>query len=100
MRPRTLSSPQLCSTPVGREALSDANTYVVLRELYKWEGEHGSREALVEARHVIDVLITEAEPKKEEVVPDYDSTACFRHVEVPEDQVAVVERLDEELRTG
>lgn len=85
---------------MGREALLDNNTYVVLRELYKWEGEHGCREVVVEARHVIDVLITEAEPKKADFVPDYDSTACFRQVEVPEEQVQIVERLDRELLDG
>lgn len=64
---------QLCSKRINREFIRDKNTYVILRELHKWEKD---RKALVACENLVDILIrTEEEIAednlKEVVVPDH-----------------------------
>lgn len=49
---------QLCATRKGRETLRDRGTYLILRELHKWEcTEHGDPQTLISCENVVDILI-------------------------------------------
>ncbi|XP_070161571.1 protein HGH1 homolog [Polyergus mexicanus] len=45
---------QLCATKVAREILREKNTYIILRELHKWEKEES---CLLACENVVDILI-------------------------------------------
>lgn len=45
---------QLCATKKGREILREKNTYVILRELHKWEKD---KNVLLACENVVDILI-------------------------------------------
>lgn len=45
---------QLCATKVAREILREKNTYIILRELHKWEND---RVCLLTCENVVDILI-------------------------------------------
>lgn len=45
---------QLCATKVGREILREKNTYVILRELHKWEND---KKCSLACENVVDILI-------------------------------------------
>jgi len=45
---------QLCATKVGRELLRQTNTYIILRELHKWETD---KKCLLACEKVVDILI-------------------------------------------
>ncbi|XP_019769565.1 protein HGH1 homolog [Dendroctonus ponderosae] len=45
---------QLCSTRVNREYIRDKNTYIILRELHKWEKDP---KALLACENLVDILI-------------------------------------------
>nr|CAG4648739.1 EOG090X08WK [Polyphemus pediculus] len=64
---------QLCSTKFGREYLRSKNTYVILRELHKWEKDDNVMAAL---EHLVNIII------RYEHEIGHDN---LREVEVPED---------------
>lgn len=45
---------QLCATKVTREILREKNTYIILRELHKWEKD---KSCLLACENVVDILI-------------------------------------------
>lgn len=45
---------QLCATKVAREILREKNTYIILRELHKWEKD---KNCLLACENVVDILI-------------------------------------------
>ena len=45
---------QLCATKKGREYLRDKNTYVILRELHKWEKENS---VLLASENLVNIII-------------------------------------------
>lgn len=45
---------QLCATKTARQILRDKNTYVILRELHKWEKDTN---VLLACENVVDILI-------------------------------------------
>lgn len=45
---------QFCATKVAREMLRKANTYLILRELHKWEKD---KNCLLACENVVDILI-------------------------------------------
>lgn len=45
---------QLCATKVAREILREKNTYIILRELHKWEKD---KSCLLACENVVDILI-------------------------------------------
>lgn len=45
---------QLCSKKVNREYVRDKNTYIILRELHKWEKD---KKALLACENLVDILI-------------------------------------------
>ncbi|XP_041348916.1 protein HGH1 homolog [Gigantopelta aegis] len=63
---------QLCATRAGRKHIKDKNTYVIMRELHKWEKDKGCDIAISK---LIDVLIADEPPEgmdnlKEMQIPD------------------------------
>lgn len=64
---------QLCNTKPGRQLVKAKNTYVIMRELYKWEKSDECRETI---HDLIDILIGE-EPSQEH--------ETLKEVEVPPD---------------
>ncbi|XP_076452933.1 protein HGH1 homolog [Babylonia areolata] len=66
---------KLCSTKVGRRFVKEKNTYVVLRELHKWEKNEENGESI---HNVIDILISD-EP--EAGMEDLHSVKIPSHVE-------------------
>lgn len=68
-----LTSLQLCATRDGRIYVKDKNTYVIIRELHKWEGQRSNIPAIM---NLIDILIgDEPEPGMENLhqleIPDH-----------------------------
>lgn len=68
-----LTSLQLCGTRDGRLYVKDKNTYVIIRELHKWEGQRSNIPAIM---NLIDILIgDEPEPGMENLhqleIPDH-----------------------------
>lgn len=45
---------QLCATKAAREILREKNTYVILKELHKWEK---NTNVLLVCENVVDILI-------------------------------------------
>ena len=45
---------QLCATRKGRQILREKNTYVILRELHRWEKD---KNVLLACENVVDILI-------------------------------------------
>lgn len=64
---------QLCTTKFGREYLRSKNTYVILRELHKWEK---SENVMVVLEHLVNIII------RFEHEIGYDN---LKEVEVPEE---------------
>lgn len=67
------SSLQLCATKDGRQYIKDKNTYVIIRELHKSEGQRSNIPAIM---NLIDILIgDEPEPGMENLheveIPDH-----------------------------
>ncbi|GLV36837.1 uncharacterized protein CBL_02328 [Carabus blaptoides fortunei] len=76
---------QLCAKKECREYVRDKNTYVILRELHKWEKD---RKALLTCENLVDILIrTEEEIGKDNI----------KDVEVPEDLMEKFEKMDEDF---
>lgn len=63
---------QLCSRRINREIIRDKNTYVILRELHKWEKD---RKALIACENLVDILIR----TEEEIAEDN-----LKEVEIPD----------------
>ncbi|XP_023014577.2 protein HGH1 homolog [Leptinotarsa decemlineata] len=75
---------QLVTKRVNREYIRDKNTYVILRELHKWEKD---RKALAACENLVDILIR----TEEEIGEDNLKT-----VEVPLDIQEKFQKMDEE----
>lgn len=52
---------QLCATKAGRSYIKEKNTYIIMRELHKWETNKANDIAI---QNLIDILIGD-EPAKE-----------------------------------
>lgn len=52
-----LVTPQLSSTRFGREYLRSKNTYVILRELHKWEQDE---KVIAPLEHLVNIIIRSA----------------------------------------
>ncbi|XP_049825074.1 uncharacterized protein LOC126265997 [Aethina tumida] len=79
---------QLCTKRSNRQQIRDKNTYVILRELHKWEKD---RKVLLECENLVDILIrTEDEIDKNNI----------KDVEVPEDMTEKFIQQDNEFITA
>ncbi|RZC38963.1 FAM203 family protein, partial [Asbolus verrucosus] len=76
---------QLCSKRHNREFIRDKNTYVILRELHKWEKD---RKALLACENLVDILIR----VEEEIGADN-----LKEIEVPEHLHEGFKKADEEF---
>ncbi|XP_077260972.1 protein HGH1 homolog [Temnothorax americanus] len=76
---------QLCATRAGRKILREKNTYVVLRELHKWEKD---RSCLLACENVVDILIK----TEEEIGLDN-----LKEVEVPSEYTETFHKIDEDF---
>ncbi|KAG5324687.1 HGH1 protein, partial [Acromyrmex heyeri] len=76
---------QLCATKVAREMLRKANTYLILRELHKWEKD---KNCLLACENVVDILI------KTEKEIDLDN---LKEVEVPSTYTEMFHKMDKEF---
>ncbi|XP_018371720.1 PREDICTED: protein HGH1 homolog isoform X1 [Trachymyrmex cornetzi] len=76
---------QLCATKVVREMLRNANTYLILRELHKWEKD---KNCLLACENVIDILI------KTEKEIGLDN---LKEVEVPSAYTEMFHNMDKEF---
>jgi len=75
---------QLCATRENRKNIRNKNTYVVLRELHKWEKD---KKALMACENLVDILIrTEEEIGKDNL----------KDVEVPQDLQSKFEQMEQE----
>ncbi|XP_044727698.1 protein HGH1 homolog [Chrysoperla carnea] len=76
---------QLCSLKENRVYIREKNTYVILRELHKWEKD---REVLLACENLVDILIrTEEEINKDNI----------KDAEVPVDLIEKFEKMDKEF---
>ncbi|XP_044261319.1 protein HGH1 homolog isoform X2 [Tribolium madens] len=76
---------QLCSKRKNREFIREKNTYVILRELHKWEKD---KKALLACENLVDILIrTEAEIGEDDL----------KALEVPQDLREGFSKADEEF---
>ncbi|XP_011687240.1 PREDICTED: protein HGH1 homolog [Wasmannia auropunctata] len=75
---------QLCATKVGREILRNKNTYLILRELHKWEKD---KRCLLACEKVVDILI-----KTEEEI-GHDN---LKEIEVPSKYTDMFDKMDED----
>lgn len=73
---------QLCATKVGREILREKNTYVILRELHKWEND---KKCSLACENVVDILI-----KTEEEI----GLNNLKEVEVPREYTEKFDEMD------
>ncbi|XP_029161443.1 LOW QUALITY PROTEIN: protein HGH1 homolog [Nylanderia fulva] len=70
---------QLCATKVAREILREKNTYIILRELHKWEKD---KSCLLACENVVDILIKTEEEigldnlKEVDVPSEYAEKFC------------------------
>ncbi|KAJ9592221.1 hypothetical protein L9F63_001222 [Diploptera punctata] len=76
---------QLCAKRSSRELMRERNTYVILRELHKWEKD---RTALLACENVVDVLIR----TEDEIGEDN-----LRDIEVPGDLHDNFEKMDDDF---
>lgn len=76
---------QLCSRKENRVYVREKNTYVILRELHKWEED---RKALLACENLVDILI-----RTEEEIGEED----LKNVEVPGDLQEKFKEMDEEF---
>ncbi|EGI66023.1 UPF0570 protein [Acromyrmex echinatior] len=76
---------QLCATKVAREILRKANTYLILRELHKWEKD---KNCLLACENVVDILI------KTEKEIGLDN---LKEVEVPSTYTEMFHKMDKEF---
>jgi hypothetical protein len=76
---------QLCSKRQSREFIRDKNTYVILRELHKWEKD---KKALLACENLVDILIR----TEEEIGEDN-----LREVDVPEHLRDGFQKADEDF---
>lgn len=76
---------QLCSQRKNREFIRDKNTYVILRELHKWEKD---KKVLLACENLVDILI-----RTEEEIGEDD----LKKIEVPEDLKEGFNKADEEF---
>nr|CAG4638564.1 EOG090X08WK [Cyclestheria hislopi] len=76
---------QLCATKFGREYLRSKNTYIIMRELHKWEKDHN---VLVACENLVDILI------KYEHEIGHDN---LRELEIPKDVEEKLVALQEDL---
>ncbi|KAJ3653071.1 hypothetical protein Zmor_018988 [Zophobas morio] len=79
---------QLCSIRKNREFIRDKNTYIILRELHKWEKD---RKALLACENLVDILIR----TEEEIGEDN-----LKEVHVPEDLHDDFQKADQEFLRG
>lgn len=76
---------QLCVNKENREFIRDKNTYVILRELHKWEKD---RKSLLACENLVDILIrTEEEIGRENL----------KDLEVPADMQEKFTKMDEDF---
>ncbi|XP_018311523.1 protein HGH1 homolog isoform X1 [Mycetomoellerius zeteki] len=76
---------QFCATKVAREMLRKANTYLILRELHKWEKD---KNCLLACENVVDILI------KTEKEIGLDN---LKEVEVPSAYTEMFHKMDKEF---
>ncbi|XP_011863730.1 PREDICTED: protein HGH1 homolog [Vollenhovia emeryi] len=76
---------QLCATKVARQILREKNTYVILRELHKWEKD---KSCLLACENVVDILIK----TEEEIGLDN-----LKEVEVPSEYTETFHKMDEDF---
>ncbi|XP_063707348.1 protein HGH1 homolog [Culicoides brevitarsis] len=77
---------QLCATRKGREILRERGTYLILRELHKWENsDEGNPQTLVACENVVDILIR----TEEEIGEDNLKT-----LEIPDDVKDKIEKME------
>ncbi|XP_050315701.1 protein HGH1 homolog [Anthonomus grandis grandis] len=76
---------QLCSKKVNREFVRDKNTYVILRELHKWEKD---KKALLACENLVDILIRTEEEIAEDNLKDLD---------IPEHLIENFSKMNKEL---
>ena len=77
---------QLCATKSGRLYVKDKNTYVIMRELHRWEKD---REASMVVMKLIDLLIGDE--------PGQGMDSNLKNVDVPEKYVEQFVKNDEEM---
>ncbi|KAK5638022.1 hypothetical protein RI129_012317 [Pyrocoelia pectoralis] len=76
---------QLCTLRVNREYVRNHNTYLILRELHKWEKD---RKALLACENLVDILIrNETEIGKDNI----------KEAEVPEDLTKMFNKMDNDF---
>ncbi|CAG9769971.1 unnamed protein product [Ceutorhynchus assimilis] len=75
---------QLCSKRVNREFVRNKNSYVILRELHKWEKD---KKALLACENLVDILIR----TEEEIVEDN-----LKELDIPNDLVENFNKMDNE----
>jgi hypothetical protein len=79
-----LSVTQLCATKEGRLFIKERNTYIIIRELHKWESQRSNIPSIM---NLIDILIgNEPEPGMENL----------NQVEIPEHLQEKFRKEDEE----
>ncbi|KAL6267624.1 hypothetical protein P5V15_000699 [Pogonomyrmex californicus] len=76
---------QLCATKVAREILREKNTYIILRELHKWEKD---KSCLLACENIVDILIK----TEEEIGLDN-----LKEVKVPSEYTEKFRKMDEDF---
>lgn len=76
---------QLCATKVTRQILREKNTYIILRELHKWEKD---KSCLLACENVVDILI-----KTEEEI----GLNNLKEVEVPSEYTESFRKMDKDF---
>ncbi|EZA56027.1 hypothetical protein DMN91_003275 [Ooceraea biroi] len=76
---------QLCATKAAREILREKNTYLILRELHKWEKD---KSCLLACENVVDILIK----TEEEIGLDN-----LKEVEVPSEYTEKFHKMDKDF---
>ncbi|KAK4878521.1 hypothetical protein RN001_011027 [Aquatica leii] len=76
---------QLCTLRRNRKLIRDQNTYIILRELHKWEKD---RKALLACENLVDILIRTEEEIGRDNLQDTD---------IPEDLVTKFEQMDRDF---
>ncbi|XP_060532899.1 protein HGH1 homolog [Cylas formicarius] len=76
---------QLCSKKVNRELIRSKNTYLILRELHKWETD---KKALLACENLVDILIR----TEDEIMEDN-----LKELQVPNDLATKFDKFNSEL---